>query len=136
MASKPAGCKKNDDIECENGENAPRFFLIFAAVPISICFVVIVCTLLNIYWTIRRQEILMNKYRIRRVSFHLSTKVNESVNSAQRIKQRPKRKKSKGRHFLRLASLYVLGFIITYLFSYIGESSAAHYFIIIIASSR
>lgn len=128
VASKPVGCKKNDDIECENGEHASQFFLIFAAVPISICFVVIVCTLLNIYWTIRKQEILMNKYRIRRVSFHLSTKVNESVNSSicdnsilQRIKQKPKRKKSKGRHFLRLASLYVLGFIITYLFSYIVQ---------------
>ena len=127
LASKPLGCQKNDDIECERGENAPRFFLFFGAIPISLCFLGIFYTLLKIYCTIRSQETLMNKYRIRRVSYKLTTKVTDPSSSftgnTENIlaRRKPKKIKSKGRGFLRLAYLYVLGFMVTYTFAYVVQ---------------
>ncbi len=69
----------------------------------------------------------MNKYRIRRVSYKLSSKaIDHSSNNDSALKNlirrvKPKKVKSKGRGFLKLANLYVLGFLVTYTFSYVSE---------------
>jgi len=69
----------------------------------------------------------MNKYRIRRVSYKLTTKVTDPSSSftgnTENIlaRRKPKKIKSKGRGFLRLAYLYVLGFMVTYTFAYVVQ---------------
>jgi hypothetical protein len=130
LSSKPLGCHKNDDVECERGENGPRFFLFYGAIPNFLCIIGIITTLVTIYAAVRSQEKKMNKYRIKRVSYKRSTRVaepgyeeNSNGNERERkkLEKKPKKIKSKGRRFLKLACLYVSGFMLTYVFSYVGE---------------
>ncbi len=76
IAAKPRGCDKNDEIDCERGEDASTFAVIYIAFPILICFFVALGALLRTYWTIRSQELSMNKYRLNMVSRNLSLRVS------------------------------------------------------------
>lgn len=61
----PRGCDKDGPIECERGKMAEEMRWLFLAIPVLLLFIAINVVMATLWYSVRRQEIVMESYSFR-----------------------------------------------------------------------
>ena len=140
-------CDENDPQDCiQKGKMVLWLNIIVSAAPLGLCVFANIGILIYLWMTVRQQEIRMDRYRMRRVSFSMRSSLN-SINTpapgngtggvlatAFALRSAP-RTRSRSRDFLQQAGLYTSVFLLAHIFSIVGEfylvlrpAHATHYY--------
>jgi len=126
IAPFPFLCRRLDPDTCIRGKNTLLYRMLFQGIPIGICFIIILVSMICLIYKVRRQRNLMQKYRF-------SIPDNALPNNNQRIKH-PYRTSSRSTTSIVTMSKnttnrglqYIAVFFFTYIFAIINQTYVIH----------